>query len=102
MTAYLEEQGVADLAQHHVGHTIGMDGHEPPYIDAGWADHCASEHTEMTDADATMAPGHVYTIEPGLYTEEAGYRHSDTVAITDSGTETLTNFPRDLESNVIR
>ena len=49
-----------------------------------------------------MAPGHVYTIEPGLYTEEAGYRHSDTVAVTDTGTETLTNFPRDLASNVIR
>jgi Xaa-Pro aminopeptidase len=49
-----------------------------------------------------MAPGHVYTIEPGLYTEDAGYRHSDTVAITDDGTEQLTYFPRSLEGNVIR
>jgi Xaa-Pro aminopeptidase len=102
VTAYFEEHGVADLAQHHVGHNIGLGGHEPPYIDTGWADHCASEHTDLTESDATMAPGHVYTIEPGLYTEEAGYRHSDTVAVTDTGTETLTNFPRDLESNVIR
>ncbi|SFR39101.1 Xaa-Pro aminopeptidase [Halogeometricum rufum] len=99
---YFEEQGVADLAQHHVGHNIGLGGHEPPYIDTGWADHCGSDHTEMTEADATMAPGHVYTIEPGLYTEEAGYRHSDTVAVTDTGTEMLTFYPRDLESNVIR
>ncbi|MDS0293778.1 M24 family metallopeptidase [Halogeometricum luteum] len=102
VTAYFEEHGVADLAQHHVGHNIGLGGHEPPYIDTGWGDHCASEHTDLTESDATMAPGHVYTIEPGLYTEEAGYRHSDTVAVTDTGTETLTNFPRDLESNVIR
>jgi Xaa-Pro aminopeptidase len=99
---YFEEQGVADLAQHHVGHNIGLGGHEPPYIDTGWTDHCASDDTELTEADATMAPGHVYTIEPGIYTDEAGYRHSDTVAVTDTGTEMLTYYPRDLESNVVR
>jgi Xaa-Pro aminopeptidase len=99
---YLEEQGVADLAQHHVGHNIGLGGHEPPYVDTGWTDHCASDDTELTEADATMAPGHVYTIEPGIYTDEAGYRHSDTVAVTDNGTEMLTYYPRDLESNVVR
>ncbi len=85
---YFEEQGVTDLAQHHVGHNIGLDGHEPPYIDRG--------------NDAVMEPGHVYTIEPGLYTDEAGYRHSDTVAITEDGTERLTYFPRELDGNVIR
>ena len=85
---YFEEQGVTDLARHHVGHNIGMDGHEPPYIDRG--------------SDGEMEPGHVYTIEPGLYTDDAGYRHSDTVAITDDGIDFLTYYPRDLESNVIR
>ncbi|SFR36199.1 M24 family metallopeptidase [Halogeometricum limi] len=99
---YFEEQGVLDLAQHHVGHNIGLGGHEPPYIDSGWGEHCTSEHTEMNESDATMAPGHVYTIEPGLYTEDAGYRHSDTVAVTETGTEMLTFFGRDLESNIIR
>ena len=84
---YFEEQGVTDLARHHVGHNIGLEGHEPPYIDRG--------------NDETMAPGHVYTIEPGLYTDDAGYRHSDTVAITEDGTERLTYFPRELEGNVI-
>jgi Xaa-Pro dipeptidase len=85
---YFDEQGVTDLARHHVGHNIGMEGHEPPYIDRG--------------NDAEMEPGHVYTIEPGLYTETAGYRHSDTVAITEDGLDFLTYYPRDLESNVIR
>jgi Xaa-Pro aminopeptidase len=85
---YFEEQGITDLARHHVGHNIGMDGHEPPYIDRG--------------NDAEMEPGHVYTIEPGIYTDEAGYRHSDTVAITEDGLDFLTYYPRDLESNVIR
>jgi Xaa-Pro aminopeptidase len=92
---YLREQGIADLARHHVGHNIGLGAHEPPYIDEGW-----SEHAD--DGDRTMEPGHVYTIEPGLYTDAAGYRHSDTVAITADGYEVLTHFPRDLESNTIR
>lgn len=100
--SYFEEQGVTDLAQHHVGHNIGMDGHEPPYIDRGWTAHCESEGTSYTEDDAVMEPGHVYTIEPGIYTDEAGYRHSDTIAITDEGIEWLTYYPRALEQNVIR
>jgi len=91
---YFEEQGITDLAQHHVGHNIGLDGHEPPYIDRGWGD-------RYDGADAEMAPGQVYTIEPGLYTEDAGYRHSDTIAITEDGVEWLTYFPRDIESNIV-
>ena len=84
---YFAEQGITDLAQHHVGHNIGLGAHEPPYIDRG--------------NQATMEPGHVYTIEPGLYTDDAGYRHSDTVAITEDGLDFLTYFPRDLASNII-
>ncbi|PSP77500.1 aminopeptidase P family protein [Halobacteriales archaeon QS_1_68_20] len=99
---YFEEQGIADFAQHHVGHNIGLGAHEPPYIDGGWTDHTAREATEMDDDDAVMKPGHVYTIEPGIYTGDAGYRHSDTVAITEDGTDQLTYFPRDLDGNVIR
>jgi Xaa-Pro dipeptidase len=99
--SYFEEQGVADLAQHHVGHNIGMSGHEPPYIDRGWAAHCESEETSYNEDDAVMEPGHVYTIEPGIYTENTGYRHSDTIGITEEGIEWLTYYPRDLESNVI-
>jgi Xaa-Pro dipeptidase len=98
---YFEEQGVTDLAQHHVGHNIGMGGHEPPYIDRGWTTHC-EERDGREEGDAVMEPGHIYTIEPGIYTDEAGYRHSDTVVVTEDGTEQLTYFPRDLESNVIR
>src|SRR6056297_1183944 len=45
VSEYFAEQGVAEYAQHHVGHNIGLGGHEPPYIDAG--------------AEGTMEPGHV-------------------------------------------
>ncbi len=91
---YFEEQGITELAQHHVGHNIGLGGHEPPYIDQGW-DEVAD------DEDALMAPGQVYTIEPGIYTETYGYRHSDTIAITEDGVEWLTHFPRDIDANVV-
>jgi Xaa-Pro aminopeptidase len=87
VAGYFEEQGIADLARHHVGHNIGLGAHEPPYIDEG--------------SDATVEPGHVYTIEPGIYTDDAGYRHSDTVVVTETGTERLTYFPRDVDANTI-
>ncbi|MFB6153231.1 MAG: M24 family metallopeptidase [Halodesulfurarchaeum sp.] len=85
--SHLESVGLEDLARHHVGHAIGLEAHEPPYIDRG--------------SDATARPGQLYTIEPGLYTAAAGYRHSDTVVVTESGTERLTTFPRELEANVV-
>ncbi|WP_277553974.1 M24 family metallopeptidase [Halobaculum limi] len=94
---YFVEQGIEDTAQHHVGHNIGLAGHEPPYIDRGWDD-----YDHVAEGDELMAPGQIYTIEPGIYTDDFGYRHSDTIAITENGTEWLTFFPRDLESNIIR
>jgi Xaa-Pro aminopeptidase len=97
---YFDEQGITDLARHHVGHNIGIGSHEPPYIDRGWTKHCERRDSRDT-ADRTIEPGHVYTIEPGIYTDTAGYRHSDTVAVTDAGTERLTTFPRDLTANII-
>ena len=99
--SYFEEQSVTDLAQHHVGHNIGMGGHEPPYIDRGWGDHCKRDATDYDPEDAVMQPGNVWTIEPGIYTDTYGYRHSDTIAITEDGIEWLTYFPRDLEGNII-
>jgi Xaa-Pro aminopeptidase len=84
---YFAEHGVTDLARHHLSHNIGLGAHEPPYLDRG--------------NDATVESGHVYTIEPGLYTDTAGYRHSDTIAVTDDGTEQLTYYPRDIQSNTL-
>ena len=40
----------------------------------------------------------VLTVEPGLYAGSlGGFRHSDTVAVTDEGLDFLTYYPRDLE-----
>ena len=44
----------------------------------------------------------VATIEPALYVEGlGGFRHSDTVLITEGGAKMLTFYPRDLESLII-
>ncbi len=85
---YFDEQGVLEYAQHHTGHNIGLEGHERDFIDRG--------------SETVMEPGHVYTIEPGLYVpDRAGYRHSDTIYITDDGVEPITYYPRSLDANII-
>jgi Xaa-Pro aminopeptidase len=82
---YLDEHGIRDLWRQHTGHGIGLRNHESPFLDVG-------DHTPVE-------PGMVFTIEPGVYKEGlGGFRHSDTVVVTDHGIEILTDYPRDLES----
>jgi len=82
------ELGCADRLRHHVGHSIGLEGHEAPFLDRG--------------EEAVLEPGMVLTIEPGLYFPElGGFRHSDTVCITDLGHRVMTDYPRELEALVI-
>jgi len=41
----------------------------------------------------------VISIEPGIYVPDiGGFRHSDTVLVTNSGVEYLTKYPKDIES----
>ena len=52
--------------------------------------------------DTAIKAGMVFTVEPGLYVSElGGFRHSDTVLVTDEGAEMLTYYPRDLASLTI-
>ena len=84
----VENSGLSASLRHHTGHGIGLDGHEPPWLDPG-------DRTVMTQ-------GMVFSCEPGLYVPGyAGFRHSDTVAITKEGIDFLTHYPRDLESLTI-
>jgi Xaa-Pro dipeptidase len=83
--AYYERHGLWENWRHHVGHAIGLRYHEGPFLDRG-------DETEIR-------PGMVFTVEPGLYAPAiGGFRHSDTVAVTEDGVEWLTYYPRDLES----
>jgi Xaa-Pro dipeptidase len=83
-----EELGVKDALRHHVGHSIGLEAHEAPFLDHG--------------EEAILEPGMVFTVEPGVYMKElGGFRHSDTVVITEDGRRVMTDYPRELKDLVI-
>jgi Xaa-Pro aminopeptidase len=83
-----QELGVADQLRHHVGHSIGLEGHEAPFLDRG--------------DEAVLEAGMVFTVEPGVYLQDiGGFRHSDTVVISESGCRVMTDYPRELKDLVI-
>lgn len=58
-----------------IGHGLGLDIHEPPFIGR---------------TSSILQPGHVMTLEPGIYIPEiGGCRIEDTVLITETGAELL-------------
>jgi Xaa-Pro dipeptidase len=69
---------------HRVGHGIGMDGHEWPYLVRG--------------NTLPLAPGMAFSDEPGIYLAgEFGVRLEDDMVITESGAELLTPQSPSLE-----
>ncbi len=84
-----KEYGVTDFLRHHSGHGMGLEGHEPPFLDVG----------EQT----VLKPGMVFSCEPGIYIPAlGGFRHSDTVIITEDSAEWVNKYPRDTDSLVVK
>lgn len=66
---------------HGTGHGLGLELHELPRF-----------------GTATLMPGHLFTIEPGLYIPGiGGVRHEDVIVITKKGYRLLSHFPKMLE-----
>jgi Xaa-Pro dipeptidase len=85
---YFEANDLLPHWKQHTGHAIGLRNHEAPFLDVG-------DHTPIE-------PGMVFTIEPGVYSNEiGGFRHSDTVVVMPDGIDVLTSYPRDIESLTI-
>ena len=71
-----------------MGHGKGLEEHEAPWVSEG----------DFT----VLKPGMCISDEPGLYVPGyGGFRHSDTILITETGCRRLTQFPRELETCII-
>jgi Xaa-Pro aminopeptidase len=79
----IAEAGLGDFFVHRVGHGIGQEAHEDPYMVAG--------------NTLPLVAGHAFSVEPGIYHEgRFGMRLEDIVVATDAGPSRLNNAPRDL------
>lgn len=84
----IRHAGMSEFLRHRQGHGIGVQNHEPPWIEDG--------------VDTILAPGMAVSCEPGIYCPgQGGYSISDSVVVTADGPLRLTHYPRDLESIVI-
>jgi Xaa-Pro aminopeptidase len=79
----LDGAPLAEYFIHRIGHGIGLESHEEPYLVQG--------------NDLALAPGMVFSVEPGFYVSgKYGARIEDIVVCTADGVRSLNNRPREL------
>ena len=79
----IEEAGYGEYFIHRVGHGLGLDGHEEPYLVGG--------------NTLPLRPGMVFSDEPGIYISgRFGVRIEDILICTDDGAESFNDARRDL------
>lgn len=77
----LEREGLSRYFIHGLGHGVGVEVHEEPYLRPG--------------SKEELEPGNVVTVEPGVYlTGVYGARVEDLVLVTKKGRRVLTSFSR--------
>ena len=85
---YIEDSGFGEFIRHRTGHGKGLEEHEPPWVEKG---------------DQTiLKKGMVLSSEPGIYIDGfAGFRHSDTVVVTEDKPLILTKYNKNLEDMIL-
>lgn len=80
--APIRAAGLGEAIRHRIGHGMGVEGHEAPWLSPG----------DPTPA----APGMVFSCEPGVYRAgHDGWRTIETLIVTDTGVETASRFQSD-------
>lgn len=79
----IDDAGYGDCFTHRLGHGIGLEVHEPPYVVRG--------------SSLTLQSGMCHSVEPGIYLEgKFGVRIEDLVCIRENGLDLLTFTSREL------
>jgi Xaa-Pro aminopeptidase len=79
----LYNKGLVKFFTHSTGHGLGLEIHESPRVATGQRE--------------VLRPGMVITVEPGVYLPgKWGVRIEDTVVVTETGCDILTECPKDL------
>lgn len=85
----IDKAGLKKYVVHRTGHGIGIGVHEEPSL--------------RFDNDLKLEAGMVFCIEPGIYIPGVGgFRHSDTVVLTENETVLITEYPNDIESLIVK
>lgn len=85
---FFKQAGYAENLLHRTGHGMGITGHEGPFLAEGY--------------DRELEAGMMVSVEPGIYFPGiGGFRHSDTVLITEDGYVKLTDAPDAIEDLTI-
>ena len=78
---YIEKKGYGKYFTHSLGHGVGLDIHEYPYV-----------YNKNAD---TVKEGMVFTVEPGVYLEgEFGVRIEDMCYVERDGAQVITNIKK--------
>ena len=84
----IEAAGHGEHFGHSLGHGIGLAVHEQPRL--------------APDQEGKLAPGHIVTVEPGIYLPGwGGVRIEDDVLVTEEGCEVLTSVAKELDECVV-
>lgn len=84
----ITKAGYGKAFGHSLGHGVGLDIHEQP--------------TLSPRSTGVLEPGHIVTVEPGIYLPGVGgVRIEDVVLVTPDGHRVLSQLPKDLKSAMI-